>query len=321
MKNIILFSIAVILILFACEKTPSDAPFNHNSSLEGFVRFEQGSPDSITANVQLFFQNETILIAETQTDTTGYYLFQNLSSGVYQINVSAPEFAEYSLSDIELVSNQTTVLDTINLEILLPIEVREIEVDGSVDEGWEAVYENTHVSCWSTTNDFENLYIARDNDSLYIAVSGGFDADGNTVNIYIDKDYGDGTGINDFSTIQGGGYGDHLRKLVYAPETFGADLAFSGWALSSEVGIVSLEDPQSVDQNIIEGANISVNTSVIEFSVPFTELYENGEIPFGKKIALVAIIGGGGDQYFADDTIPQQIDFNGTFMTVFSRAY
>jgi len=321
MKNIILISIIAILTLFACEKNPNEAPFNHNSSLAGFVNFEQATRDSIIADVKLFFQGETILIAETQTDTSGFYDFHNLASGIYQINISAPNYAEYSLSDISLLSNQTTILDTIILEILLPIEIEEINVDGIIDDGWEAAYSNDHESNWSTSNDFAHLYIARDDDSLYIAVDGGFDAGGNAVNIYIDKDYGDDTGINNFSTIQGGGFGDHLRKTVNAPETFGADLAFSEWALSSEIGIVSLEEPQAVDQHLLENVHISLNASVIEFAIPFTALYENGEIPFGKKIALVAIIGGGGDQYFADDTIPQQTDFSGTFMTVFSRAY
>ena len=309
------------ILFFGCEKTPCKAPFNHNSSLEGSITFEDGTPDSIKADVQAYFQDQTILIAETQTDTTGYFFLGNLSSGEYQLNISATNYSDFSISNVILNQNGKTIIDTINMELIRSIEYREITVDGVIDDGWESVYENTHESSWSTTNDFENLYIARDNDSLYIAVDGGFDSGGNTVNIYIDKDYGEGTGINDFAQIQGEGYGDHLRKNISTPKSFGADIAYTGWALSSEIGIVNLEDFQNVDQHIIEETNISVNSSVIEFAIPFSVLYENGEIPIGHKIALVSIIGGGGDEYFADDTIPQQLEFTGIFMTVFNRAY
>ena len=73
---------------------------------------------------------------------------------------------------------------------------------------------------------------------------------------------------------------------------------------------------------IIYNLFISLNNNVIEFSIPFTVLFENGEVPFGEKIALVAIIGGGADDSYADDTIPQvKGGFTGNFTTVFSSAY
>jgi len=161
-----------------------------------------------------------------------------------------------------------------------------------------------------------------DENNLFIAVRGGFDSGGNTVNIYIDKDYGIGTGLNDFSNISGGDYGDHLRKNVITSSEFGADIAFTAWALNFDVGVVSLEDEFNVDLNIIVESKISLNNYVFEFSIPFTVLFENGEIPFGEKIALVAIIGGGADDSYADDTIPQvEGGFTGNFTTVFSSAY
>ncbi len=295
--------------------------FAPNSSLEGYVNFEDATPDTVSANVFLYYQDESDAVASTQTDTTGYFMFAQLYAGLYELRISAENYEDQNITDIELLGHQTAIVDTIDLELIEPIEFKEIVIDGEIDDGWEAAYVNENVSGWGG-NDFHNLYIARNDDNLYLAVSGSFSSEDNTINIYIDKDYGYGTGINDFSIIQGGGYGDHLRKTVTAPETFGADFAFSGWALSSEVGIVSLEDPEAVDQNIIEEAEISVNTSVIEFSIPFSALYDNGEIPFGNKIALVAIIGGGGDEYYADDSIPQPTGgFTGAFTTVFSRSY
>lgn len=310
-----------LLIISSCSKTPGEPPIDHNSSLEGFVIFEDGSPDSITADVTLYRQGETNIIRQAQTDTTGFYQFHNLTPGIFQINLSAYEYETFTMLET-LFSNETTIANTVQLNNILLIEFNEIIIDGEIDDGWESSYENTHTSSWGNLNDFENLYIAIDENSLFIAVEGGFDSGGNTVNIYIDKDYGNGTGLNDFSNISGGAYGDHLRKNITTSSEFGADAAFTAWALNYDIGLVSLEDEFNVDQNIIEESTISSNNNIIEFAIPFTVLYENGEIPFGGKVALVSVIGGGSDDSFSDDTIPQaEGGFTGNFTTVFVIAY
>ena len=310
-----------LLIIFGCSKTPINAPIDHNSSLEGFVTFEDSSLDSITANVTLFRQGETNAIRQTQSNTIGFYHFDNLTSGIFQINLSAPEFETYTLFDT-LFLNETTIAETVQLNYIPSIQFKDITIDGEIDEGWESSYENTQTSGWGDYNNFENLYLAMDENNLFIAVKGEFDSGGNAVNIYIDKDYSIGTGLNDFSNISGGAYGDHLRKNVITSLDFGADIAFTAWALNYDVGVVSLEDEFNVDQNIIGESIISSNNNIFEFSIPFTVLYENGEIPFGEKIALVAVIGGGEDDSFADDTIPQvEGGFTGNFTTVFSSTY
>ena len=310
-----------LLIISSCSKTPGEPPIDHNSSLEGFVIFEDGSPDSITADVTLYRQGETNIIRQAQTDTTGFYQFHNLTPGIFQINLSAYEYETFTMLET-LFSNETTIANTVQLNNILLIEFNEIIIDGEIDDGWESSYENTHTSSWGNLNDFENLYIAIDENSLFIAVEGGFDSGGNTVNIYIDKDYGNGTGLNDFSNISGGAYGDHLRKNITTSSEFGADAAFTAWSLNYEVGIVSLEDEFNVDQNIIEESTISINNNVIEFAIPFTVLYENGVIPIRGKMALVSIIGGSVDDSFSDDAIPQpEGSFIGDFSTVFVIAY
>lgn len=318
-KIFLLLSLFAILFYLGCEKTPTDSPYSYNAIIHGIIQFEEASPDTIIATVRAYKTGVATLMGETTTDTTGYFNIGNLSEGTYQLNVSAPNYDDFTVAGIQVKAFSTATIDTVELEVIKRIVVKVIVINGTIDPGWNSVYENTHTSNWGPSNEFHNLYLARSDDSLYIAVDGGFDAGGNAVNIYIDKDYGDGTGINDFSTITGGGYGDHLRKTVTAPENFGADLAYSGWSLNFEIAVVSLEDPYAVDQHILD-ANIAVNTSVIEMAIPFAEMYDNGEIPIGSKIALVAIIGGGGDQYVADDTIPQQ-DNPMSFMTVFSRQY
>ena len=310
-----------LFIFFSCSETPDNAPIDHNSSLEGYVTFEDGSPDSISANIILYRQGETNAIRQTQSDTIGFYQFEDLTSGIFQINFFATEHETVSMYDT-LFINETTIADTVQLNYIQTIQFKEITIDGEIDEGWKSSYINTHPSSWSEVNNFDDLYIARDNTNLYIAIDGGFDAGGNTINIYIDKDYGDGTGLNDFSNIAGGAYGDHLRKNISTTSEFGADVAFTAWELNYEIGVVSLEDESNVEQNIIEESNISLNNNVIEFSIPFTAFYTNGEIPMGEKIALVAIIGGGDEDSFADDSIPQPEEgFTGSFTTVFSITY
>ena len=315
---VLLFS---LLIIFSCSETPNVAPIDHNSSLEGFVTFEDGSPDSLTTDVSLVRYGETNVISQTQSDMIGFYHFDNLTSGIFQINLSSTGYQTYTILDT-LFSNEITIAETVQLNNIPLIEFKEITIDGEIDEGWEPSYDNTHSSNWGDSNNFENLYLAMDEKNLFIAVKGGFDSDGNTVNIYIDKDYGNGTGLNDFSVIDGGDYGSHLRKNINTSSDFGGDIAFTAWALNHEMGVVSLENESNVDQNIIEESNFVLEHNVIEFSVPFAVLYENGEIPFGEIIALVAVIGGGSEDSFADDTIPQvEGGFTGRFSTVFSSSY
>ena len=49
--------------------------FAPNSSLEGYVNFQDASPDTVSANVFLYYQNEVDAVATSQTDTTGFFRF------------------------------------------------------------------------------------------------------------------------------------------------------------------------------------------------------------------------------------------------------
>ncbi len=309
----------IVVILAACSKTNIETPFNHNSSLSGKVYFENAQPDTTMASVTLFEQNQGTKIATTQTDNSGEFMFKDLTQDIYQLQISSNGYEDKYISNIQLTAYQTTLLDSIFIEKVKPIEIYKMVIDGEIDDVLTPVYQNTNVSDWSASNDFGDLYITRDNDSLYIAISGGFDSGGNCVNIYIDTDGDKNTGINDFSVISGGDIGSHLNKNVSVSVDFGADIAFTEWALSDNIGVVSLQNPNAVDENIIT-ANISINSSVIEIAIPFESIYENGELP--TKISLVAIIGGGDSVHFANDTIPQQsTNFDGIFKSVFSRNY
>ncbi len=276
-----------------------------NSSLEGYIVAENIPVQNTIIEISYKIETDQYIVAKTiSADSTGYYKATNLFPRDVKIVYSLENFDPIT-KYISLHENQITTLDTVYFELINEIPQKTISIDGVIDSDWQPLYQNNHTSNWSSSNDFSAFYVAFSPDTLYIAVTGGFDNSGNCVNIYIDKDYKEETGINDFSQISGGSIGNHLRKNIVVDDNFGADLAFSEWALSSDIKLVSLSDAENVNQNELN-FNYSINTSVMEIAIPIYELYENGEIPSAQKLAIVAIIGGGGDQYFADDTIPQQ---------------
>ena len=309
-----------LFIISGCSETPAIAPIDHDASLEGYVTFEDEEPENLSADVSLTREGETDIINQMQSDANGFYHFENLNPGTYQVNFSLLGYEAQALT-VTLVSDELTTVNTVELQYIPIIAYKEIVVDGVIDDGWESSYENTNASSWSETNDFSSLYLARDNATLFIALDGGFDPTGNTINIYIDKDYGAGTGLNDFSNISGGSYGDHLRKDVSVPLDFGADIAFTAWALEYDVGVFSLEN--EFDIQMIDGVSIPPLTdNVVEIAIPFSALYGDSGVSDGGRIALVAIIASDSEDTFSDDSIPQvEGGFSGVFPSVFSAEY
>jgi hypothetical protein len=307
-------SIFIILIIAGCEDN-TNTVFDHNASLQGYVTFQNGSPDTLSAVITISRNN--MELAETYSDITGYYLVNNLASGDYFVSIQAEGYAN-SLFMINLINDQTTTADTVRLEGMVIMEFATREIDGVIDDGWMPVYTQDHESSWGG-NDFEALYLSYDEEYLYIAVTGQFSSNDNTVSICLDKDGSGETGINDFRLVAGGDIGGRIKKNIDAPESFGADIAFnSGWGLTGE-GVVSLLNPSQVDEAFLEDVQISMNTTTIEFAVSLQELYAGLSL---SSISLVAYIGGGGDQYFANDVIPQGAgDFTGTFYEVFKIDY
>ncbi len=298
---------AILLIFAACEDTPTDSPYSHNASIEGYVQFEEATTDTLSANVEVYFttdSDETIKVAETTTDQTGYWRVDGLTADEYFIYFYSDTYGSTNAT-ATAVANEITMVDTVTFEYSEPIEFREITVDGDSTDWDQPIYENNHASDWGPNN-FENLYMAQNETHLFICLTGEFSSSDNAVNIYLDTDFVAGIGVRDFSTIAGGDPGNQLRKnvVVNAPEAFGADVALTNWALQNPL-LVSLADPTAVDSNVLE-AEVAMTASCIELAIPFEQLYGSSSAPSGQKIALVAIIGGGGDAYFAGDSIPQQ---------------
>ncbi|MCD4817528.1 MAG: hypothetical protein K8S23_02425 [Candidatus Cloacimonetes bacterium] len=293
------------------------ARIENDCGITGFIVFEDkelpiASIDIFYKEAEEYFFDKTI-----QSDTSGFYQTNELFPGEHKIVFTIDDYPEV-MKFPTLQPGELVVLDTITFEQIILIEQVNIDIDGNLDDWNEPVYINDHSSGWGESNNFNDFYLGYDSDILYVAISGGFSNSENTINIYFDID-SDTTGINDFSMIQGGDIGNHLRKEFTCPDFFGADIAFSGWALQHNMNVVSLENPEAVDNAILE-ANIIMNTDTIEFAIPLTEMYENGIIPDHREISLVAIIGGGDDVSIADDSIPQQNNVL-VFETVLSAKF
>jgi hypothetical protein len=255
-----------------------------------------------------------------QPDSMNTYQVENLFPGQHKLEFITNSYPVSFLFPT-LLAGQTIPLSTVLFQDVTLIPFVTIQVDGTMNDWGDSIYENEHTSGWGPSNDFQKLYLAYDNDNLYVGIYGGFSATDNTVNVYFDTDAG-ATGVYDFSTISGGDIGNNLRKNFTCPESFGANFAFSGWALQYNVSVVSLENPQAVDTAQLT-AEIVMTSQFIEFSIPLSEIYEDGIIPDHRELSLVAVIGGGGDQYLSDDCIPQQenvAQFQSVFTANFSQT-
>ncbi len=305
--------IAIMLIFIACEDSPTDSPFYHNASVEGYVEFEEASTDTLSATVELYLNSdgEMIKAAQTTTDSDGYWHLDGLSAGEYSIYFFSESYGSKSLT-IALEPNKTETTSTVVFEYSEPMEFREITVDADSTDWGEPFYINNNASDWGP-NDFNCFYMAQNATHLFICVTGQFSSSDNTVNFYIDTDFGDETGVNDFSTLSGGDPGNRLRKTVTAPDFFGADIGICNWALA-DAFCASFSDPAAIDTNPLE-IEVAMTASCIEIAIPFEQIYGAENAPAGQSIGLVALIGGGGDQYFANDSIPQW-DSAGSFTTV-----
>lgn len=314
---IILMIAAVLMILSSCEENESPVVYDHNANLEGDVVFADGTPDTLSAEVSA--SRDNLVLATVYTDETGHYMMNGLSAGLYYISINLTGYSSQSFS-VYLTSNETVTAAAVLMEPMESMQMDSKVIDGEIDGGWMPVYTQDHVSGWGP-NDFDELYLAYDEDYLYVAVTGEFSTSDNTVCICIDTDGSGDTGINDFSVVDGGDIGGYIRKNITAPDSYGANIVInSGWGLSAGEGIVSLDDPASVDTAMFEDVIISMNSSTLEFAISLEEIY--GELNLPSSISIVTYIGGGGDQYFANDVIPQGADdFTGTFQEVFTIGY
>jgi hypothetical protein len=125
---------------------------------------------------------------------------------------------------------------------------------GTVDteisyESWDGVVEswpnstlsskNTTQTNWGDANYLDGLYLAADATLLYVGVTGGAvgsEFGKNSIVVYVDTDYGQGTGLTDTATLTDvdGDVDDTLGGLVsFDVDGFGAELGFASLGMAS----------------------------------------------------------------------------------------
>ncbi|HKI84162.1 MAG TPA: hypothetical protein VKA63_07495, partial [Candidatus Krumholzibacteria bacterium] len=196
-------------------------------------------------------------------------------------------------------------------------------------------------SNWGAFNDLTGLWVTWDAKGLYVGVQGflwdtaGPGTGSNSVNVYLDADFGQGTGITNMDQIGQDALGAISRNLWRPLEVgggFGADFGFTSWAGTYDRGILDLFDP-AAPVNLIkdESQQVGVNepcadpslacqgfdkqgNTALEFFIPWSDLYANlypsltTTVPAGASIALVVNIVGGGDS-MSEESIPAQSTF------------
>ncbi len=248
------------------------------------------------------------------TDALGFYIIEGLSEGTYDLHFVAPGYSAGDLEDITVSSEGEVPGNDITLEPT-PAAIPDppyfaATIDGALDDGWAAnLSDPAGDSDWGP-NDYTGLHVAWDSENLYVAVTGTFETGTNTVNIYVDKDFDAGTGVTDMTTIGGGPAGDHLRKTIdmSGVSGYGADFAGSVWGQTNDPEVSDLTEPGAVTP--LPGSLLAGTTATVEFSVPWLSLYPDlgGGVPPLATLGIYCVMGGGGDQHLANDTLPEVAD-------------
>ena len=178
-------------------------------------------------------------------------------------------------------------------------------------------------SAWGPFNDLQGLWVTWDADGIYFSVEGAlWDTPGgvgaNSVNLYIDVDYGEGTGIADLSLIDANAL-DAITRNFWRPlvigADFGCDFGYTSWSGQFDLGFLDIRDPQAPvnllaqDMGIVESRDTATNRGY-EVFVPWPVFFPDepaGRVPAGTRMALVVAQVGGGDS-LSPESIPDGAD-------------
>ncbi len=175
-------------------------------------------------------------------------------------------------------------------------------VDGDVGTDWHVgslLGMNTNASTWEN-NSVSTLHAAYDKDNLYVGIAGSVESQ-NAIVVYIDVDYGQGTGVQNPADLKdnSGQLDDAIAsKTTCSDAKFGADFAVG------TVGMVSFTSGVAGDSASAGWRNLS-NTSdfawltapvyaqagkALEASIPLATLFPNGIPAKGTRVALFAVV-------------------------------
>ena len=205
----------------------------------------------------------------------------------------------------------------------------EIEIDTTSGNDWDElllVGENAAGSDWGS-NHADRLYLAYDDENLYLGIA-GFVESGATTNAivaYLDIDYGPASGVGNMNTLadDSGGLDAAVSSVcVVGDAGFGAEYA------AGTLGMAAIEaddnDPQrwnlaglrgldpADDFPWLSGATVRTGpvNQVVEMALPWQVLL-GGPLPgSGFRAALFVRLLNGDGQYLSNDTLPADDPLN-----------
>lgn len=175
-------------------------------------------------------------------------------------------------------------------------------LDGDLGAGeWDPTWRvatNTADSDWGAgKNEVRDLYAAFDDTNLYLAVKGVCEGT-NAIVVYVDRDFGGGSGYADMTALTDGDGGlDNAisSKVKVTQGGFGADFACGTQGMASVVGGLgdgagwrSFSGSGGVGPGNFGwvSGTVKAGTSAFEAAVPLETLF-TGAVPTGATIALV----------------------------------
>lgn len=189
-------------------------------------------------------------------------------------------------------------------------------------------------SAWGSFNDLQGVWVTWDDQGITFAVQGavwdvasGIGA--NSVNLYIDVDYGQGTGYGDLATLDQNAL-DAITRNFWRPLVieggFGVDWGYTCWAGRYDLGFLDVRDPDAPVNLLagLDGVSSPANTTAegvieardhvgnagYELFVPWYVFYPDedaGRVPAGTQIAVAVAQVGGGDS-LSPESIPDGAD-------------
>lgn len=175
-------------------------------------------------------------------------------------------------------------------------------------------------SAWGPFNDLQGFWVTWDDQGIYLAVQGalwdqpGGQVGANSVNLYLDVDYGQGTGISDMSEIDQNAL-DAVTRNLWRPlaigSGFGADFGFTNWAGQFDLGFLDLADPAAPVNRVAEitlGRDLADHRGY-ELFLPWSVLFPTAanQVPPGTRMAVVVAQVGGGDS-LSPESLPDGAD-------------
>jgi len=181
---------------------------------------------------------------------------------------------------------------------------------------WTAVYSlgtNAVVTDWGATDELNGLFFAYDDARLYLAFDGG-SALGNAVILYLDTDYGAGTGVRTGSSLSDNS--GELDNAVSGAFSIGDAQFGAEWAVGTKSMTVktlgSYNDMSGLRNIAIDSSDfawydqeeIAVGTQIIEIAIPFNVL---GISTGTSQLAVFALISDWSGQSYCNQSLPSGI--------------